>query len=247
MRRVLSEPLFWIATNAGHDGRAVIDQVRAMPEGAGLNALTGEFGDLIEAGVIDPVRVTRLTIENAASVAALLLTTEADRGRGADRAARRDHRARLRRPRGGTGTAVVARVADPGRAYQMLVGGEWVDARSGETFETVDPYTARPWATLPRAGPEDVDAAVARARRAFDDGPWRRAPGKERARLLRRLAELVEEHALEIATIEVTDNGKLLREMEQQLRGLPDYLLLLGGRRGQDRRRDDPRPTARTG
>ncbi len=106
----------------------------------------------------------------------------------------------------------------------MLVGGEWVEARSGETFESVDPYTTRPWATLPRAGPEDVDAAVAAARRAFDDGPWRRAPGRERARLLRRLAALVEEHALEIATIEVTDNGKLLREMEQQLRGLPDYL-----------------------
>ena len=77
MRRVLSEPLYWIATNAGYDGRAAIDQVRAMPEGGGLNALTGEFGDLIEGGVIDPVRVTRLTIENAASVAALLLTTEA--------------------------------------------------------------------------------------------------------------------------------------------------------------------------
>ena len=106
----------------------------------------------------------------------------------------------------------------------MLVGGDWVAARSGETFETVDPFTARPWATLPRAGPEDVDAAVGAARRAFDDGPWRRAPASERARLLRRLAELVEERALEIATIEVTDNGKLLREMEQQLRGLPDYL-----------------------
>ncbi len=106
----------------------------------------------------------------------------------------------------------------------MLVGGEWVDARSGETFETVDPFTARPWATVPRAGPEDVDAAVAAARSAFDDGPWGRAPGRERARLLRRLAALVEERALEIATVEVTDNGKLLREMEQQLRGLPDYL-----------------------
>jgi chaperonin GroEL len=77
VRRVLSEPLFWIATNAGFDGQAVVDQVRAAPEGAGLNALTGEFGDLYAGGVIDPVRVTRLTIENAASVAALLLTTEA--------------------------------------------------------------------------------------------------------------------------------------------------------------------------
>ena len=77
VRRVLSEPLYWIATNAGYDGRAAIDQVRAMADGGGLNALTGEFGDLLEGGVIDPVRVTRLTIENAASVAALLLTTEA--------------------------------------------------------------------------------------------------------------------------------------------------------------------------
>ena len=77
VRRVLTEPLYWIATNAGYDGRAAIDQVRAMPAGGGLNALTGEFGDMLEGGVIDPVRVTRLTIENAASVAALLLTTEA--------------------------------------------------------------------------------------------------------------------------------------------------------------------------
>jgi chaperonin GroEL len=74
---VLAEPLFWISTNAGYDGQAVVDQVRAAPAGHGLNALTGEFGDLHAGGVIDPVRVTRLTIENAASVAALLLTTEA--------------------------------------------------------------------------------------------------------------------------------------------------------------------------
>src|SRR5918999_741733 len=77
VRRVLPEPLFWIATNAGYDGQAVVDQVRAMPAGGGLDALTGEFGDLIEQGVIDPVRVTRLTLQHAASVAALLLTTEA--------------------------------------------------------------------------------------------------------------------------------------------------------------------------
>jgi chaperonin GroEL len=75
--RVLSEPLFWIASNAGYDGQATIDQVRAMPVGGGLNALTGEFGDLFDQGVIDPVRVTRLTLQHAASVAALLLTTEA--------------------------------------------------------------------------------------------------------------------------------------------------------------------------
>jgi chaperonin GroEL len=77
VRSVLSEPLFWIAANAGFDGQAVVDQVRAMDDGFGLDALSGSFGDLFEAGVIDPVKVTRLSLQHAASVAALLLTTEA--------------------------------------------------------------------------------------------------------------------------------------------------------------------------
>lgn len=77
VRSALSEPLYWIAANAGYDGQATIDQVLAMPPGHGLDALSGEFGDLHEQGVIDPVRVTRLSLEHAASVAALLLTTEA--------------------------------------------------------------------------------------------------------------------------------------------------------------------------
>jgi chaperonin GroEL len=77
MRSVLAEPLYWIASNAGYDSRAVIDQVAVMPEGHGLDALTGEFGDLFDKGVVDPARVTRLSLEHAASVAALLLTTEA--------------------------------------------------------------------------------------------------------------------------------------------------------------------------
>ena len=77
VRTVLSEPLYWIASNAGYDGQATIDQVKAMRDGHGLDALTGEFGDLFDKGVVDPVRVTRLSLEHAAAVAALLLTTEA--------------------------------------------------------------------------------------------------------------------------------------------------------------------------
>jgi chaperonin GroEL len=77
VRSVLADPLFWIASNAGYDGQAVVEEVRLMPDGHGLNALTGVFGDLIESGVIDPVRVTRLSLQHAASVAALMLTTEA--------------------------------------------------------------------------------------------------------------------------------------------------------------------------
>jgi chaperonin GroEL len=77
VRAVLSEPLYWVATNAGYDGAEIIDRVLEMPPGHGLNALTGEMGDLFEGGVVDPLRVTRATLQHAASVAALMLTTEA--------------------------------------------------------------------------------------------------------------------------------------------------------------------------
>ena len=77
VRSVLTEPLYWIASNAGYDGQAAIDQVSAMRDGHGLDALSGEFGDLFEKGIVDPVRVTRLSLEHATSVAGLLLTTEA--------------------------------------------------------------------------------------------------------------------------------------------------------------------------
>jgi len=77
VRAVLGEPMFWVATNAGYDGQEVVERTREMPAGHGFNALSGEFVDLFEDGVIDPLRVTRLTIQHAASVAALMLTTEA--------------------------------------------------------------------------------------------------------------------------------------------------------------------------
>lgn len=77
VRAALSEPLRWIATNAGHDGAAVVQRVRTLPAGTGLNALTGEYGTMIEAGVIDAAKVTRSALQNAVSIAALLLTTEA--------------------------------------------------------------------------------------------------------------------------------------------------------------------------
>jgi chaperonin GroEL len=73
----LSAPLYWIAANAGHEGSVVVEKVRGMSAGSGLNALTGEYEDLLKAGVIDPAKVTRSALQNAASIAGLLLTTEA--------------------------------------------------------------------------------------------------------------------------------------------------------------------------
>ncbi|MFB1295417.1 chaperonin GroEL [Mycobacterium sp. pW049] len=72
----LSSPLFWIATNAGLDGAVVVNKVAELPAGQGFNAATLEYGDLIADGVIDPVKVTRSAVVNAASVARMVLTTE---------------------------------------------------------------------------------------------------------------------------------------------------------------------------
>ncbi len=76
VRKSVVEPLRWIAENAGLEGYVVVARVADLPLGHGLNAATGEYGDLIAAGVIDPVKVTRSALQNAASIAALLLTTE---------------------------------------------------------------------------------------------------------------------------------------------------------------------------
>ena len=72
----LSAPLYWIATNAGYEGSVIVEKVRALEPGQGLNALTGDYGDMISFGVIDPAKVTRSALQNAASIASLLLTTE---------------------------------------------------------------------------------------------------------------------------------------------------------------------------
>ncbi|MHC9291709.1 chaperonin GroEL [Mycobacterium sp. LTG2003] len=72
----LSAPLYWIATNAGLDGSVVVNKVSELPDGQGFNAATLEFGDLVAAGIVDPAKVTRSAVLNAASVARMVLTTE---------------------------------------------------------------------------------------------------------------------------------------------------------------------------
>ncbi len=77
VRRALLEPARWIAFNAGAEGGVVIAAIAEMPPGHGYNADSGEYGDLMAQGVIDPVKVTRSAVQNAASIAGMLLTTEA--------------------------------------------------------------------------------------------------------------------------------------------------------------------------
>jgi len=77
VRVAVEAPLRQIAVNAGHEGGVVVEKVKSLPEGHGLNAATGEYEDLLAAGVPDPTKVTRSALQNAASIAALFLTTEA--------------------------------------------------------------------------------------------------------------------------------------------------------------------------
>ncbi|MDR3688630.1 MAG: chaperonin GroEL [Fimbriimonas sp.] len=76
VKRALEEPLRQIAKNAGLEGSVIVERTRAAADGFGLNALTGEIVDLVKAGIVDPAKVTRSTIQNAASIAGLVLTTE---------------------------------------------------------------------------------------------------------------------------------------------------------------------------
>ncbi len=76
VRRALVEPLRWIAINAGYDGDEVVSRVATLPIGHGFDAVTGLYGDMLEAGVMDPLKVTRAALEASASIAALIITTE---------------------------------------------------------------------------------------------------------------------------------------------------------------------------
>jgi chaperonin GroEL len=76
VKKASAEPLRWIAENAGMEGYVAVSKVRELTAGNGLNAATGEYGDLIKAGVIDPVKVTRSALVNAASIASMVLTTD---------------------------------------------------------------------------------------------------------------------------------------------------------------------------
>jgi phenylacetaldehyde dehydrogenase len=98
-------------------------------------------------------------------------------------------------------------VAKPRR---ILIGGKWVDAVSGRTFPTYNPSTGEILAHVAEGDKEDIDRAVAAARAAFDKGPWRRVVPSERARLMWKLADLLEKRLEEFAQLETLDNGKPL-------------------------------------
>src|SRR6267143_5482190 len=90
---------------------------------------------------------------------------------------------------------------------KLLIGGRWVESVSGKTFETLDPATGQVLARVAEANAEDVDRAVAAARKSFDSGVWRDLPPAERAKVLWRVGDMIEERANEFAQLETLDNG----------------------------------------
>ena len=125
--------------------------------------------------------------------------------------------------------------------FSMLIGGKAVGAISGRTFESQNPYTGQSWAVVPDGGTEDVDAAVAAARSALD-GEWGQCTGFARAALLRRLGDLISAHAQELARLEVSDSGKLHREMIGQLNGLGSWYHYYAGLADKVEGRQIPAP-----
>ena len=113
--------------------------------------------------------------------------------------------------------------------YRMFIGGEWTDAASGACFESHNPYTGKPWALIPRAGPDDVDRAVRAAHKAFTEGEWPKLTATQRGALLRRLGDLIGPKAKALAEIEVKDNGKLVSEMGAQTAYMAQWYYYFGG------------------
>ncbi len=98
---------------------------------------------------------------------------------------------------------------------KLFIAGNWTDARSGRTFETLNPATGGLLARVAEADQADLDAAVAAARSAFEEGPWPKMSAAERGRVLWRIADLLMQKADEVARIETLDNGKPIFESRQ--------------------------------
>jgi aldehyde dehydrogenase (NAD+) len=113
-----------------------------------------------------------------------------------------------------TATTPKARKAQPPKVKDqpMLIGGKWVDAVSGKTFETINPATGAVICQVAEGDKADIDRAVKAARKAFESGPWPKMSASERGRLLHKLADAIETNIDELAALETLDNGKPLKD-----------------------------------
>ena len=114
------------------------------------------------------------------------------------------------------------------RKYGLYIDGRYVEPRSGRSLSSVNPYTGEVWAEVPDAGAEDVELAVAAARRAYRE-TWSQTSGVARAALMLKLASLIESSADRMSTIESSDNGKIVRETHSQMKWVGRQLRFFAG------------------
>ena len=98
---------------------------------------------------------------------------------------------------------------EPGK---LFIDGKWVDSVSGKTFDTLNPATEEVITSIAEGDSADIDLAVAAARKAFEDGPWRKTDARERGKILLRVMDLIEKNKDELALLETLDNGKPISE-----------------------------------
>jgi acyl-CoA reductase-like NAD-dependent aldehyde dehydrogenase len=115
------------------------------------------------------------------------------------------------------------------KTYQHFINGAYVDPIGGQWIDTLDPYTGKAWARIPRGCNQDVDAAVKAATSALHEGPWATMTATQRGKLMHKLADLVTAQAERLAEIEVRDNGKLMAEMRGQVNYHPEWWRYFGG------------------
>ncbi|MCJ2131297.1 aldehyde dehydrogenase [Methylobacterium sp. E-045] len=115
------------------------------------------------------------------------------------------------------------------KTYRLLIDGRWCDPASDEWFESIEPYSGKAWARIPRGAAEDADRAVEAADRAFRNPEWARLTGTARGALLRRLADLIEANVDLLGAVEQRDNGKPMAEVSGQVRTVAQWFHYYAG------------------
>ena len=115
------------------------------------------------------------------------------------------------------------------KRYLTYIDGKQVNPSSVEWFETVNPFTQRPWALIPRCTERDVDIAIGAAHRAFRESGWPRMPPSKRGAALRRIGDVFAGKADRLAEVETYENGKSISDTTAQIRGLPEWFYYYGG------------------
>ena len=113
--------------------------------------------------------------------------------------------------------------------FQMHIDGQFVDSRSGQWFDSFNPFSGEVWSQVAQGNAADAEAAVQAAHRAFTSGPWPQMTASQRGALLRKLGDLVVRDAKKLAELEVADNGKLIAEMQAQVNYVPNWYYYFGG------------------